>query len=132
MEKSIDDPDRDVRVATLRAIAARGYKPALPRLDSAVKGKRARDVDLTEKMALFEAFGALAGEPGIAVLDGMLSSKGFLGKREDPELRACAAMALGKIGGPRANEVLRKASTENEKEVLVRNAINRALRSPGT
>jgi len=131
LEKSIDDPDRDVRVATLRTIAARGYKPALPRVDSAVKGKRARDVDLTEKMALFEAFGALAGEPGIAVLDGMLSSKGFLGKREDPELRACAAMALGRIGGPRANEVLRKASTENEKEVLVRNAINRALRSPG-
>lgn len=132
LEKSIDDPDRDVRVATLRAIAARSYKPALPRVDSAVKGKRARDIDLTEKMALFEAFGALAGEPGIAVLDGMLSSKGFLGKREDPELRACAAMALGKIGGPRANEVLRKASTENDKEVLVRNAINRALRSPGT
>jgi HEAT repeat protein len=130
LEKSIDDPDREVRVATLRAIAARSYKPALPRLDSAVKGKRSREVDLTEKMALFEAFGALAGDAGIAVLDGMLTGKGFLGKREDPELRACAAMALGRIGGPRANEVLRKASTDNEKEVLVRNAINRALRAP--
>ena len=132
LEKSVDDPDRDVRVATLRAIAARAYKPALPRVDSAVKGKRARDVDLTEKMALFEAFGSLAGEPGIPVLEGMLSGKGFLGKREDPELRACAAMALGRIGGPRANEVLRKASTDNEKEVLVRNAINRALRAPSS
>jgi hypothetical protein len=130
LEKSSDDPDREVRVATLRAIAARSYKPALPRLDSAVKGKRSREVDLTEKMALFEAFGALAGDAGIAVLDGMLTGKGFLGKREDPELRACAAMALGRIGGPRANEVLRKASTDNEKEVLVRNAINRALRAP--
>ena len=132
LEKSVDDPDRDVRVATLRAIAARAYKPALPRVDSAVKGKRAREADLTEKMALFEAFGALAGEPGIPVLEGMLSSKGFLGKREDPELRACAAMALGRIGGPRSNEILRKASTDNEKEVLVRNAINRALRAPST
>ncbi|MFL5559938.1 MAG: HEAT repeat domain-containing protein [Gemmatimonadaceae bacterium] len=131
LEKSIDDPDREVRVATLRAIAARAYKPALPRVDSAVKGKRSREVDLTEKMALFEAFGALAGDAGIPVLDGMLTGKGFLGKREDPELRACAAMALGRIGGTRANEVLRKASTDNEKEVLVRNAINRALRAPG-
>jgi len=130
LEKSIDDPDREVRVATLRAIAARAYKPALPRVDSAVKGKRSRDVDLTEKMALFEAFGALAGDAGVAVLEGMLTGKGFLGKREDPELRACAAMALGRIGGTRANEVLRKASTDNEKEVLVRNAINRALRAP--
>jgi hypothetical protein len=43
-------------------------------------------------------------------------------------MRACAAMALGKIGTVRATECLRKASAENEKEVLVRNAINRALR----
>ena len=131
LEKSVDDPDRDVRIATLRSIAARNYKPALPRVDSAVKGKRAREVDLTEKMALFEAFGALAGEPGVAVLEGMLTGKGFLGKREDPELRACAAMALGRIGGARAIDVLRKAGNDNEKEVLVRNAINRALRGPG-
>lgn len=131
LEKSVDDADRDVRIATLRAIAARAYKPALPRVDSAVKGKRAREVDLTEKMALFEAFGALAGEPGVAVLEGTLTGKGFLGKREDPELRACAAMALGRIGGSRAIDVLRKAANDNEKEVLVRNAINRALRGPG-
>jgi HEAT repeat protein len=60
----------------------------------------------------------------------MLTGKGFLGKREDPELRACAAMALGRIGGPLATEVLRRAANDNEKEVLVRNAINRALRAP--
>jgi hypothetical protein len=38
-------------------------------------------------------------------------------------------MALGKIGGARATGALRKAS--NEKDVVVRNAINRALRGPG-
>ncbi|HEX2781329.1 MAG TPA: HEAT repeat domain-containing protein [Gemmatimonadaceae bacterium] len=128
LEKSVDDSERDVRVATLRAIASRAYRPALPRIDAAVRGKRAREVDLTEKMALFEAFGALAGDPGVNVLGEILTGKGFLGKREDPELRACAAMALGKIGGANASGVLRKASMDNEKEVLVRNAINRALR----
>ena len=128
LEKSVDDPERDVRIATLRGIAARAYRPALPRIDAAVKGKRAREVDLTEKMALFEAFGALAGDPGVGVLDELLNGKGFLGRREDPELRACAAMALGKIGTAPAMAALRKASSENEKEVLVRNAINRALR----
>ena len=128
LEKSVDDPERDVRVATLRAIAARVYRPALPRIDAAVKGKRAREVDLTEKMALFEAFGALAGDPGVNVLDELLNGKGFLGRREDPELRACAAMALGRIGTQAAPASLRKASSENEKEVLVRNAINRAIR----
>jgi len=132
LEKSVDDPERDVRIATLRAIAARSYRPALPRIDAAVKGKRAREVDLTEKMALFEAYGALAGDPGVGVLDELLNGKGFLGRREDPELRACAAMALGRIGTAPAMAALRKASSENVKEVLVRNAINRALRGGQT
>jgi HEAT repeat protein len=41
-------------------------------------------------------------------------------------LRACAAMALGRIGSQKAQESLRQSS--GEKEVLVRNAVNRALR----
>ena len=128
LERAVDDPDRDVRIAALRALGGKVYKPALPRIDAAVKGKRARDVDLTEKMALFEAYGALVGDAGTPVLDEMLNGKGFLGKREDSELRACAAMALGKIGGERATSALRKA--QNEKDVVVRNAINKALRGP--
>ena len=128
LERAVDDPDRDVRVAALRALGSKAYKPALPRVDAAVKGKRAREADLTEKMALFEAYGALVGDAGIAVLDDILNGKGFLGKREDGELRACAAMSLGKIGGERATTILRKA--QNEKDVVVRNAINRALRGP--
>ena len=129
LERAVDDPDRDVRVAALRALGAKAYKPSLPRIDAAVKGKRAREVDLTEKMALFEAYGALAGDAGTAILDEMLNGKGFIGKREDTEVRACAAMALGKIGGERATGALRKAA--NEKDVVVRNAINKALRGPG-
>ena len=129
LERAVDDPDRDVRVAALRALGAKVYKPALKRIDTAVKGKRAREADLTEKMALFEAYGALAGDAAIAILDEMLNGKGFLGKREDSEVRACAAMALGKVGTPNATHALRKAS--GEKDVVVRNAINKALRGPG-
>ncbi|HEX2716715.1 MAG TPA: HEAT repeat domain-containing protein [Gemmatimonadaceae bacterium] len=128
LERAVDDKDREVRVATLKAIAQRAYKPALPRVEATVKSKRSRESDLTEKMALFEAYGALAGDAGIAPLTELLTGKGLFGKREEPEVRACAAMALGRIGGPRATEVLRKALNENEKEILVRNAINRALR----
>jgi hypothetical protein len=91
-----------------------------------IKGKLARDADLTEKMALFEAYGTLCGDGGIGLLDGMLNSRGLFGKKEDPELRACAAMALGRVGSGAAIATLRRAA--NEKEVLVRNAVNRALR----
>lgn len=126
LERVIEDADRDVRVAAVRAVMGRTHRPALPRLEAIVQGKAVRDADLTEKMAFFEAYGALCGEGGVPNLDAILNGKGFLGRRENPETRACAAVALGRIGTPRAQESLRKASTE--KDVIVRNAVNRALR----
>jgi hypothetical protein len=126
LERTIEDAHRDVRVATARAIATRAHRPALAKIEAVIKGKLARDADLTEKMALFEAYGTLCGDGGIGLLDGMLNSRGLFGKKEDPELRACAAMALGRVGSEAAIATLRRAA--NEKEVLVRNAVNRALR----
>ncbi|MFN8581858.1 MAG: HEAT repeat domain-containing protein [Gemmatimonadaceae bacterium] len=130
LERSIEDSERDVRVAAARAFASRMHKPAVSRLESVVKGKRIHDADLTEKMAFFEAYGAMCGDAGIALLDGYLNGKGLFGKREGPELRACAAMALGKVGSHAALAALQKASTD--KEILVRNAVNRILRGGGS
>ena len=128
LERALDDADRDGRVGAARAYAARPHRPAAARLEAAVKGK-VRDADLTERMAFFEAYGAVAGDAAVALCDGILNGRGFLGRREDDELRACAAMALGRIGSPRALEALRKAA--GEKDVVVRNAVTRALRGPG-
>ena len=126
LERAIDDSDRDVRIATVRALQARAYRPALPKLDAMVKGRGIRDADLTEKMAVFEAYGSLCGDGGVAALDEMLNGKSLFGRREDAELRACAAVALGKINSAPARAALQKSSTE--KDVIVRNAVNRALR----
>lgn len=126
LERAVEDDDRDVRVAAVRVLGARGHRGALSRVESAVKGRALRDADLTEKMAFFEAYGALSTTGGVSYLDGLLNAKGFLGKREDSELRACAAMALGKIASRDATDSLQKA--QGDKDVLVRNAVNRALR----
>jgi HEAT repeat protein len=126
LEHTLDDVDREVRLTSARAIMARSYRQALPRLERVVKGRLIRDADLTEKMLMFEAYGALCGDQGVPLLDAILNGKGFLGRREDPETRACAAMALGRIGTRNAMDCLTRASAE--KEVLVRNAVNRALR----
>jgi hypothetical protein len=100
----------------------------LPKITNVVTGKAIKDADLTEKMALFEAYGALSGDTGIGFLDNILNGKGFLGRREDSELRACAAMALGRIGTNQAMASLRQS--QGEKDVVVRNAVNRALKGP--
>ena len=130
LEKAIDDTDRDVRIAAVRFLAARGYRNAAARVESMVTGSKLRNADLTEKMVFFEAFGALVGTKGLPTLEKMLAGKGFLGKKEDPETRACAAMALGKVRTPEARAVLERAA--QDKEPLVRNAVTRALREVGT
>ena len=129
LERAIDDADRDVRIAAVRFLASRGYRNAAARVEAIVGGSKLRSADLTEKMAFFEAYGTLVGSKGISTLDKMLVAKGLLGRKEDPETRACAAMALGKIRTPEARAVLERAA--QDKEPLVRNAVTRALREVG-
>ncbi|MDP9204267.1 MAG: HEAT repeat domain-containing protein [Gemmatimonadota bacterium] len=130
LERALVDEDREVRIVAVRAIGARNARAAVPRIEAAIKGKNLRESNLTEKMAFFEAFGLLSGDAGIPVLEGILHAKGFMGKRDDSELRACAAMALGKINTPKAMDSLSRAA--GEKDVIVRNAVSRAIRGGGT
>ncbi len=126
MECAIDDPDRDVRISAARTLSERGHRGAFARVDSAIRGRALRAADLTEKTAFFEAYGRLAGDGGISNLRAMLLGKGLLRKKEDPETRACAAMALGTMREAAARDVLIEAASR-EKDPLVKNAINRAL-----
>ena len=126
LERAVEDTERDVRIATLRAIQVRSYRPALARMETVVKGKAVREADLSEKMAVFEAYGALCGDAGVTFLDGLLNGKTLFGRREDAEMRACAAIALGRVKSAAANAALQKAAME--KDVVVRNAVSRALR----
>jgi HEAT repeat protein len=84
-----------------------------------------RAADLTEKLAFFEALGTLADAETVATLDRMLNGRRLFGK-ELPELRACAAVALGRAGSPAALAALRRAI--NESNPIVRSAVSRALR----
>jgi HEAT repeat protein len=126
LEGAVEDGSRDVRIAAVRCLGQRGYRNALPRIEGVITGGKLKGADLTERIAFFEAFGALAGDKGVPTLDAMLNGKGMFGKKEDTETRACAAMALGKIRTAGAKGILDKAA--GDKEPLVRNAVNRALR----
>jgi hypothetical protein len=126
LERAIEDSERDVRVSAVRLLAARSHRAAVQRLEATLTGKRLQTADLTEKMAFFEAFGALCGDAGVPMLDGVLNPRGLFSKKEDPEFRACAARALGRIGTEAALNALRRAGSD--KDVLVRNAVARALR----
>jgi hypothetical protein len=126
LERAVEDPDREVRIVAVRVLGVKGHRAALPKLDAQVRGSDLKLADLTEKMAYYEAYGALAGERAISLLDGTLNGRGLFGRREDAETRACAAMALGRVGTAAAMDALRKAA--EDKEMIVRNAVQKALR----
>ena len=126
VDKAIEDSDRNVRLAAVRAAGSRGYKGALRRVEAVVLGKAVKDMDLTEKMAFFEAYGSIAGANALKPLSALLLERGLLRMKEPPETRACAAMALGRLKTPEARDVLQRAM--EDKELVVRNAVNRALR----
>ena len=129
VDQAIGDEDRTVRLTAVRAAGARGYKGALKRVEAVVLGKAVKDMDLTEKMAFFEAYGTIAGPNGVKPLGGMLLPRGLLKLKESSETRACAAMALGKIRTAEAREILTRLT--EDKDLVVRNAVNRALRESG-
>jgi hypothetical protein len=125
LRSALEDADRDVRVAAARGLAAARYLPAREALSAIIEGRAIREFDLTEKIAFFEAFGAVAAPDSVKLLDRLLNGRRLFG-RESAELRACAAMALGKMATPAARASLEKALGETEP--LVRNAVAKALR----
>lgn len=130
MERALGDDDRDLRVQAARTLMSRQYRPALQRAEAAVKSRELRDADRTERLTFFELYGSLCGDGGVPFLDSLLNAKGGLfARKEDPELRACAAVALGRIGTAAARDSLQRA--DGDKDVVVRNAVTRAMRGGG-
>jgi hypothetical protein len=125
LQRSLTDGDREVRIAAARGIASLRYPPARARLEELLDSRIVREADLTEKIAFFEAYGALANADSVVMLDRLLNGRRLLG-RANPEMRACAAMALGKVGSPTARAALQKS--KEDPNPMVRNAVQKSLR----
>jgi HEAT repeat protein len=77
---------------------------------------------------LFELFGSVCGDDGIPELEGMLSvSGGLFSRGGDTELRAAAAIALGRVGSAQSRRVLQSFAAD--KDPVVRAAVARGLRA---
>lgn len=126
LQTALDDADRDVRIAAARSLAALAYTGARGRLADAVQSKQLREGDLTEQIAVFQAFGSVADPAGVAMLARMLNGKNWLGRHESSEVRACAAEALGRSRLPAARDALEAAA--GDADAVVRSAVSRAIR----
>ncbi|MBI4539461.1 MAG: HEAT repeat domain-containing protein [Gemmatimonadetes bacterium] len=123
---AVSDRDRAVRIAAARGLGALRIRETLPRLRDLILGKAIRDADLTEKLAFFEAYADVGAEASVPVLEALLNARGLLARKQASDLRACAALALGRIPGEAAEAALHRAVAEPE--VVVRSAVARALK----
>lgn len=129
LQEALTDPDRAVRIAAARALGALRYRPAAQAFKEVMERKAIRAADISEQIAFFESYGLVQDPEGVRFLDGFLNGRGFLGRKETGEIRACAALGLGKIGTPEAMAALEKA--RGGEDPVVRSAVNRALRGEG-
>lgn len=123
------DPERDVRIAAARVLGRLRYGPAAPYLRQIVESKDIRQTDISEQIAFFESYGMLGDADALKVLDGILNGRGFFGRKESGEMRACAALGLGRMGTSEARSSLQKAL--GDQDPVVKSAVNRALRGEG-
>ncbi len=129
LAKSLFHEDRELRIGAARALALTGHAPSAAPLEEILKSSEFREVDVAERLAFFSAYGRLAGERAIPLLDRMLNGKGLFGFKEMPDNRAGAARGLGVVGTASAVAVLRKA--ERDSDALVRSSVSRALQGGG-
>jgi hypothetical protein len=125
LQQALTDNDREVRIAAARGLSVLRYPPARARLQELLDSRMLREADLTEKIAFFEAYGSVADANSVAMLDRLLNGRRLL-QKEAPEIRACAAMALGKVGSPVARAALERA--REDANPMVRNAVMKAIR----
>ncbi len=130
LEKTVDDTDREVRIAGVGAMGRRGYKGALRRIEPVVQGKLQRPIDQTERNRFFEAYAMIAGAGALELLGTLLSAGGLFKRKEPVDVRAAAALALGRLRSAEARAILERY--KDDKELVVRTAVGRALREGGT
>ena len=125
LEELLHDRDHDIRIAAVRALSTCGDDSTRSLVESIVLGRAIRGTDRSEKLAFFEAYGALFGESATAGLRPLLHG-GLLSRRSDSATRACVVRVLGQVGGPDAKTMLEKAV--NDRDFSVRSAAERGLK----
>jgi len=129
LERAVDDEDRGLRGLAVEALVARQHRAAAPRIDKAVRDWVTRLGTSAEKTLFFDALATLGGDDAVQTLDGLLNKRGLLQRGEDASTRAAAALALGRIRSEAAIAALGRSA--NDKDVVVRTAVARALRAGG-
>lgn len=121
----LEHENRDIRLAAAWGVGTWQHAPALPALEAILTAREFRTAPLGDKLALVDAYARAGGVRSVPLLHQLLNGRRMLRHRETPDLRACAARALGSITTSEAHDALQKAAADAEP--AVRSAVKRAL-----
>ena len=124
----LGDPDPDIRIGAVQGLSKHAFVGALQAVEEAIRDPKATS-DLTERRAFFEAYGSIGGEAAVPTLKVLILGGRFGRGRGDSDTRACAAVALGRVGTRSARLILQKVAEDDD--VVVQTAAARALRQGG-
>jgi HEAT repeat protein len=126
LRECLDDPEIQVRVASLKAFGTMGSEAAKRIIMNKVSEKNFKDKEFEEKREFFEVLARWKDREIFGFLSGILKSKTFFGKTKNYENRACAAYGLGLIGNPEALSLLNKCKNDSNK--LLREITHAAIK----
>ncbi len=123
----LDGEDREMRRQTILSLGALKCTAALPALLKMATQRDGKGIRLDEKKEAVNALGQIGSSDAIPQLKSILKRRRFWFGSRDDELRAAAALALGKIGSPDALNLLHKATEDRSEHVAraARLALNR-------
>lgn len=123
---ALGDGGREVRLAAVEAVAELKPTGAKDMLEEWLLSSEMEDRDNAEQFAFFKAFGQVAGDDGVPVLDKILNGRKWFGGKYSPAIRGAAARSLGMIGTAAARGVLQKAA--DDKVAPVRSSVRVAMK----
>jgi hypothetical protein len=133
LKDSLNDPLKQVKSATLMALAQIGSEPARRAIIDHISDSRFRDMIMDEKKEFFEVLSQWKNNENVHFLVQTLNKKTFWKRAKNFENRACAAYSLGLIGSNAALPDLNK--TKNSSNRLLkeysRSAIERIEHGTG-
>jgi HEAT repeat protein len=104
----LDDPEIQVRSASLKALGNIGSEAAKRIIIDKISDKHFKNKDFNEKKEYFEVLSQWKDAETYNLLIRTIKKKAFLGRSKNYENRACAAYCLGLIGKKDALPILNK------------------------
>ncbi|MBE9503719.1 MAG: HEAT repeat domain-containing protein [Proteobacteria bacterium] len=113
----LGDNDISIRIRALKILADTNCTEALEPMISSVKSEHFEDMDISERMALFEAIGGIGSDEVVPLFKEILTKKYWFNKTKERDSVVCAVSGLKKVNTASALMALEEASGAKKGEI---------------